>query len=40
MKKIIAVLAVALMTLAVTSCATSGAYTSSGHGVCGAYGNP
>lgn len=40
MKKIITVLAVALMTLAVTSCATSGAYSQGGHGLCGAYGNP
>ena len=41
MKKIITVLAVALITLALGSCATSGAYTQSGHNkACGAYGNP
>ena len=40
MKKIITVLSVALITLALSSCATSGAYTQSGHKACAAYGNP
>lgn len=39
MKRIIVVLAVALVTLGVTSCA-SGSYSQGGHKVCSAYGNP
>ena len=39
MKRILVVLAISLVTLGITSCA-SGAYSQGGHKVCGAYGNP
>lgn len=40
MKKIITVLAVAFIALALSSCATSRAYSQNGHKACAAYGNP